>query len=259
MKLNILVTSGGTIEKIDTVRSITNISTGKLGGLTAKRFADETDVKKVFYVCTENTFKPQSDKIEIICVDNTANLENTVRAVIAKTNIDIIVHSMAVSDYRVKSVTSTVNLVDLIFSNREIITQLYLKSAKDTLVSILERSEPIIYDSGKISSDVDDMILFMERTPKIISLFQKISPLSTLVGFKLLDNMPLTTLIDKGYQVLTQNKCSFVLANDLKDISCDQHIGYFIDKNKNYTRHTNKNEIADIIVMATLCEKRKRI
>jgi len=103
------------------------------------------------------------------------------------------------------------------------------------------------------------MILFMERTPKIISLFQKLSPQSTLVGFKLLDNAPHAALIDKGYQILTQNRCSFVLANDLKDITGEQHIGYFIDKDKNYTRHTSKSEIADIIVSATLRERKKRI
>ena len=38
--MNILITSGGTSEKIDQVRSITNHSTGQLGKMIAERFLD---------------------------------------------------------------------------------------------------------------------------------------------------------------------------------------------------------------------------
>jgi phosphopantothenate-cysteine ligase len=259
MKLNVLVTSGGTTENIDTVRKISNISTGKLGGLTAGRFADEADVDKIFYVCSRSAFKPQTGKLEIVYVDDVFSLENTIKEIIGKANIDIIVHSMAVSDYRVKTVTSTVNVANFIFSNLDMVKQLDPETAKTAFASILDRSESIIRGDGKISSDVEDMVLFMERTPKIISMFQSLSPQSTLVGFKLLDNVPHADLIDKGYQILTQNKCSFVLANDLKDIKGEQHIGYLIDKDKNYTRYTSKSEIAGIIVSATLRERRERL
>jgi len=77
------------------------------------------------------------------------------------------------------------------------------------------------------------------------------------VGFKLLDNVPLDTLIDNGFQILTQNKCSFVLANDLKDITAERHIGYLIDKQKHYTRYSNKAEIANAIVSAAIKERLK--
>ena len=38
--MNILITSGGTSEKIDQVRSITNHSTGQLGKIISKRFLE---------------------------------------------------------------------------------------------------------------------------------------------------------------------------------------------------------------------------
>ena len=37
--INVLITSGGTVEKIDAVRGITNFSTGKLGSLLAESFS----------------------------------------------------------------------------------------------------------------------------------------------------------------------------------------------------------------------------
>ncbi|MCL1815082.1 MAG: phosphopantothenoylcysteine synthase, partial [Treponema sp.] len=70
MKLNILVTSGGTTEHIDAVRSISNMSTGKLGSIIAEKFAGESVVEKVFYVCSKKAFKPHSGKLEVVCVDN---------------------------------------------------------------------------------------------------------------------------------------------------------------------------------------------
>jgi len=259
MKLNILVTSGGTTENIDTVRSISNMSSGKLGGIIAGKFADETDVEKIFYLCGKNSFIPQAEKLEIVCVDSVLSLENAVKEVIGKAGADIIIHSMAVSDYRVKSITSTANIVDLVFSNLNLLKGLGEQEAKTALASLIGKSAPVVHGDGKISSNVDDMILFMERTPKIISLFQTLSPKSTLVGFKLLDNVPREILIDKGFQVLTQNKCGFVLANDLREIEGERHIGYLIDKDKNYTRYETKAEIADAIVSATMREKGRRI
>ena len=259
MKMNILVTSGGTTEKIDAVRRISNMSTGKLGSLTAERFAAEPDVEKVFYICSKTAIKPQTGKLEAVYVDSVSSLENAVKEVIGKASIDIIIHSMAVSDYRVKSVTSAVNLAELVFSNLNLFRESGEQEAKAALASLIGESEPVINRDGKISSNIDDMILFMERTPKIISLFQTLSPESTLVGFKLLDNVPHETLIDMGFRILTQNKCDFVLANDLKDIRGEQHIGYLIGKDKNYTRYAGKREIADAIVSTTMRERRRSI
>ena len=225
--MNILITSGGTIEKIDNVRSISNMSTGRLGSVIADSFLNVPTVTKVFYICTKTTILPKSENVEIIYVKSVTDLENAIREVLSHTKIDIIVHCMAVSDYKVKSVTTLSSLLGNSASSSD-------------------------YTDGKISSEVDDMVLLMERTPKIISLFQKLSPESTLVGFKLLDDAPLEKLIDKGFGVLTKNNCSFVLANDLQDITKDGHIGYLIDKNRNYTKYTTKAEIAEAIVSATI-------
>ena len=226
--MNILITAGGTTEKIDNVRSISNASTGRLGRLIANAFSARTEVGKIFYVCGKTAARSESEKAEIIYIDSVASVESALRDLFARATVDIIIHSMAVSDYRVKTVTTVSEF------------------GKTTL------------DSGKISSDVDDLLLVMERTPKIIAMFQQMAPQSTLVGFKLLDNAPLETLIDRGFGVLTQNHCTFVLANDLNDISNGQHVGYLIDKAKHFTKFETKQAIAEAIVSATIEERMRK-
>jgi len=257
--MNVLITSGGTTEKIDTVRSISNMSTGKLGSLIADRFSCEPNIEKIIYICSNATIKPQSEKVEIINIDSVSCLENAIRESLNHANIDIIVHAMAVSDYRVRTVTSTANITDLIISNLDEIKKLDSQCASSAVASLLKNPESVLSGNGKISSDVEDMLLFMERTPKIILLFQSLSPQSTLVGFKLLDNVPLDVLIDKGFLILAENKCAYVLANDLRDITDEQHIGYLIDREKNYTRYSSKTEIATAIVSAAISERTKML
>lgn len=232
--MNVLITSGGTTEKIDNVRKITNMSTGKLGSLIAASFLMNPAITKVFYVCSQTALKPEQgdlSKLEIIYADSVDELEAAVRKTLSNAQIDIIIHSMAVSDYRVKTVTTVSALLQNASQNP------------------IENSKG---NQGKISSEIDDMVLLMERTPKVIPLFQELSPNATLVGFKLLVDESLETLIDRGIEVLEKNKCTFVLANDLRDITSDKHIGYLIDRNKNFVKYTNKNEIATAIVNATI-------
>ncbi|MCL2409014.1 MAG: phosphopantothenate--cysteine ligase [Oscillospiraceae bacterium] len=220
--MNVLITAGGTTEKIDNVRSISNTSTGRLGCLIADDFSTNSSVEKIFYICGKAAARPESAKTEIIYVDSVASLENALRGLLSRVKVDIIIHSMAVSDYRVKAVTTV----------------------SDFGKTMLE--------SGKISSNVDDLLLVMERTPKIIAMFRDVSPQSTLVGFKLLDNSPFETLIDRGFDVLTQNNCTFVLANDLTEISGERHVGYLIDRTKNFTKYETKQAIAEATVSATI-------
>ncbi len=255
--MKILITAGGTTEHIDSVRSITNTSTGMLGSLIAKAFGKISATEKIYYICGKNGLVPQSERTEVIFIDTVASLEAAVRKVIKEASVDIIVHSMAVSDYRVKSVTSAALLANSIKFRLDSL-QTENKQITDAFASSLfENPETLLQDDGKISSNIDNLILFMERTPKIISLFQTLAPKATLVGFKLLDDVPQETLINTAFQVLQDNKCSFVLANDLRDISKDRHTGYLVDENKNFTRHTTKEEIANAIVTATTQKRRK--
>ena len=250
--MNVLVTSGGTVEKIDEVRSITNMATGRLGSLIADAFAAESRVDDVYYVCGKAAIRPASDSVKIMHVEGVSDLEDALKKTLATAKIDIIVHGMAVSDYRIRSVTSVSALADLALQDRSITGNQDRTAASAELASMMWENMPDMRTGGKIGSDIDDMLLVLERTPKIISLFSELSPQSTLVGFKLLHNVPKETLIDEGFRILTKNGCSFVLANDLIDIEGERHLGYLIDKDKRYVQCSTKQEIAAAIVSGTI-------
>jgi len=219
--------------------------------LIATAFSGLPNVDEIYYLCSKTAILPQSEKATIRYVDSVASLENTVNETLILTDIDIIIHSMAVSDYRVKSVTSTSKLANAIISQRDELKNIDTQSAEKIVTELLKTSESIIGSNGKISSDIDNMLLLMERTPKIISSFQVLAPNATLVGFKLLDSVSQEMLIDTACRLLQDNKCTLVLANDLSEINENGHVGYLVDKDKNYKRFTTKEEIAEAIVAAT--------
>jgi len=220
--MKILITSGGTTEKIDNVRSIINHSTGRLGCAIAEAFA--TRGCHVFYLCGKNAARPTSQMSATVLIDDADSLKSAMEQLFATNAFDIIIHAMAVSDYRVKAITDA-NGISLAAAN-------------------------------KIDSANDEICLVLEKTPKIIGMFRKIVPTATLVGFKLLDNVSRGTLIDAGHRLLVQNDCDFVLANDAADFTDDFHKGYLIDKNCDYSEYGTKSEIAQAIVEATLAHRR---
>ena len=109
---------------------------------------------------------------------------------------------------------------------------------------------------NKISSDIDDLIIHMKRSPKVISMIKETSPDTTLVGFKLLSGVPHEELIDVGYRLLQKNNCDFVMANDLREIDRDFHKGYLIHKDKSYDSMNTNEEIAQMIVRRVLEERK---
>jgi phosphopantothenate-cysteine ligase len=211
-KYKFLVSSGGTREKIDEVRSITNSSTGELGCLVCGALAEMPDCEKVFYVCGPDAARPDTDKADVIPVSDADSVAEAVKNILSKNDVDGIVHAMAVSDYRVKSVKTSGGVE-------------------------LERRQ-------KIASGEDDLFLTLEATPKIISLFPRLAPGAVLVGFKLLCGVTKETLIEAAYDLLQKNGCAFVIANDKDFITGTSHKAYLVDKNKNISEYRTKKEIA---------------
>jgi phosphopantothenate-cysteine ligase len=216
--MNILITAGGTSEKIDEVRKITNTGTGKLGALTAEKLLEARPGAFIHYVCSKNAIRPNAgENVNIVIADDTAALEKAVNKICTEHKVDLIIHSMAVSDYTVEKVTTK---------------ELY------------ESGESVVGADGKISSGLKDLVVIMKQTPKIISQLRPLAPNATIVGFKLLVDTPKETLINVAYDLLKKNDCDYVLANDMKTVEAGQHTGYLIDKEKNYTEHKTKEEIA---------------
>ena len=102
MGKNILITAGGTSEPIDRVRSITNTGTGKLGSLIAKQFSHYDETDNIFYVHCRNSVIPDCGKLIKLPILSTDDLLEAVTKLCSENRIDVVVHSMAVSDFKVR-------------------------------------------------------------------------------------------------------------------------------------------------------------
>ena len=207
--MKILITSGGTIEHIDEVRTITNISTGRLGSQIANMFLFlPNKIEKIYYVCSKGTILPSVDNkvIEIVYANSANEVYNIMEKLVPK--VDVVIHSMAVSDFGFKPSNIKLKSNDL-------------QGFKD---SIIER---------------------IVVNPKIISFVKKWNPAATLIGFKFEVNKSHEELIDVAYETLQKNNCDFVVANDKQEMKDNnQHIAYIIDKNKEVLKCANKFDIA---------------
>ena len=221
--MKILVTSGGTSEAIDRVRSITNHSTGRLGLVIT-----EALIKAGYEVClitTSHAIKPASHpNLKIIEIKNTLDLLEEMRNLVK--DYQVLIHSMAVSDYTPVYMTS----IDEVQASQDLSKFLTKQNTE-----------------SKISSKEDTQILFLKKNPKIISLVKEWNPKIHLIGFKLLVDVTKDHLIDVARESLEKNQADLIVANDLTQISSDQHKAYLVEKNSFQTA-SSKQEIADLLL-----------
>ena len=238
MKNKIIITAGGTSERIDNVRKITNSSSGKLGCTIANKLIALADDKidKIYYICSKTSLKPEHEKIELIEIIDTNDLKNKVEELLTNENISYFIHSMAVSDYTVDFVTNAKKIAENINNNKD----------KDVFSLIVENKDN--FNDSKISSYEDDLIIKLKRTPKIISLIKDLSPKTYLVGFKLLDGVTEEELIDVATKLKEKNKCDLVVANDLSNIRSGNHLAFIIGEENKYISASGKEDIAEKLI-----------
>ena len=252
--MKILITAGGTSERIDEVRNISNIATGRLGSLIADGFLRETDTD-VIYLCSEGASLPNNEKAHILYVDNVHNLKLMLEKLLLEQKFDTVIHSMAVSDYAIKFSATSDELAYYLAeslmktcNNRESNGQL-LTQINRLLSECTGNQVP-----GKISSDIENLYLCLKKTPKVISIFKELQPDTILVGFKLLAYAKEEELLLAANKLMRTNHCDFVLANDKRMIDATRHVGHLIGADQSMRRFNTKQEIADAIVE---CVKQK--
>lgn len=220
--MNVLITSGGTTEKIDRVRGITNHATGKLGSIMAKIFLDQGH--RVTLVTTAQAIKPSDhENLTIYLVSDVASLKETLEPLV-KTH-DVIIHSMAVSDY------SPIYMTDFETARNSSDLALFLNQ---------ENTE------AKIASSSDYQVLFLKKTPKLISHIKLWNSDILLVGFKLLVDVPKDELFSVARASLKRNQADYILANDLTEIDAKSHHAYLLTEDSAFEANS-KEEIAQLI------------
>ena len=222
--MNILITSGGTSEKIDRVRSITNHSTGRLGKIIAETFLDKGD--QVTLVTTPKAVHPATHpNLTIVQIENVAELLEALEPLVH--THDALIHAMAVSDYTPVYMTG-----------------LEAVAASSDMTEFLNKTN----SESKISSQDDVQVLFLKKTPKIISLVKKWKPDIRLIGFKLLVDVSKEELFKTARATLIKNQAEIIVANDLTDISNHEHKAYLVRK-ETVTQAQSKEEIAQLLYL----------
>ncbi len=224
--MKIIITAGGTSERIDDVRSITNTSTGRLGHAIGQAFLAKCrgELDRIYYLHGLRAQPLEGASVSAIPIEGVRDLQAQMQRLLIAQDIDAVVHAMAVSDYMVKEVTT----LEKIKSGGKI-------------------GDKTGLEGNKISSGIDDLAILMERSPKVIGSIKDWCPNTTLVGFKLLSHVPHETLIQVGKALLEKNACSFVLANDLAEMGGGKHKGYLIHRDGSYDTMETNEEIASMI------------
>lgn len=221
--MKILVTSGGTSEAIDSVRSITNHSTGRLGKIITETLLAAGH--EVCLITTKRAVKPEAHpNLSIQEINNTNDLLLEMQERVK--DYQILIHSMAVSDY----------------------TPVYMTGLEEVQASSnLEEFLSKQNHQAKISSTDEVQVLFLKKTPKIISLVKEWNPAIHLIGFKLLVDVSENHLIDTARNSLINNQADLIIANDQTQISTDKHRAIFVEKNQLQVVQS-KEEIAKLLL-----------
>ena len=221
--MKILVTSGGTSEAIDSVRSITNHSTGRLGKIITETLLAAGH--EICLITTPSALKPEPHpNLSIREIKNTNDLLFEMKERVP--NYRVLIHSMAVSDYTPVYMTGLDEV-----------------KTSSNLEELLDKQNI----EAKISSTDDIQVLFLKKTPKIISLVKEWNPAIHLIGFKLLVDVSEDYLIEIARKSLIKNQADLIIANDLTQISANQHRAIFVEKDQLQTVQT-KEEIAELLL-----------
>lgn len=239
---NIIITAGGTSEPIDGVRTITNSGTGRLGSLTADELSSRHNAGKIFYVCSNGAYRPKSEHAEVVTVTTVSDLQDALSRIISEHKIDAIIHSMAVSDYKVRAV-----------SEPQRIARALRGTTPHDLIDALDSTD-MRKGTEKLSSKISSPVILLEPTPKVLSTLRPSAPEAVIVGFKLLSRVPKEQLFEVAEKLMESNGCDYVLANDSSEISGDSHHAFLMSRGGNRMELFTKQEIARALADAVTKE-----
>lgn len=193
-QLKVAITSGGTVEKIDDVRVITNISTGKLGAKIADKFIDHGHF--VYYVAPRLAVSPLPLDQAIIgherrMVSDTNSVMEVMKELVPK--VDVVIQCMAISDFT------------------------------------FNREKPVKVSSKDVDGFIEYMRQTITKTPKVISNYRSWNHNAIIVGFKFTVGETKKSLIEIAKKLMVDNKLDMVFANDKSHMQkSGEHVGTLI-------------------------------
>jgi len=241
--MNIVITAGGTQERIDDVRYITNMATGSLGKIIYEKLKNFN----IFYIYTKGAKHPiknlYTPNLKLIEVSDTNSVKEAIEKVIFENKIDVFIHSMAISDYSVKSVFSIDDIFE-VFQKQSVLDKSILLHNKKSILNALNEIKGV-QKNTKISSNNEEMFISLQKTPKLVDSIKELDSDIFLISFKLLTHVSDKELIDVAHKQLLRTDSNLVIANDLSKIDGDNiHPAFFVNRNGSAKPVSSKECIA---------------
>lgn len=217
--MKLLMTFGGTREPIDSIRYISNISTGATGLFFAKAFLNANYTTTL--LASSGIAIPveirKSARVESFTTFE--NLKNLLMFYLSSHHFDIVVHLAAVGDYFVSNI----------------------------LIEGGQKGVQVV--KGKISGH-RDIYLKLELNPKLLPKLKSFSRNKDIfvVGFKLTDTEDTRQESCQVQRVLNDKNIDALVHNKLSDITGDQHIATVYHKRNFFKRATTKKELSETLL-----------
>ena len=201
----LLVTAGPTWVRIDAVRHIGNMSSGRTGLLIA-RTAAARGAAVTLLMGPGRALPTAADRAAMRVVDLVTydDLRAAVRAEVGGGAYDAMIHTAAVSDFR-----------------------------------------PLSEEKGKLPSGEEELVIRLRSTPKIVDEVKPLDPSILLVKFKLEVGRTEAELLQIAAESRARSDAELVVANDLTSISGEGHAAYLLDASGLLARTATTEELAD--------------
>jgi phosphopantothenoylcysteine decarboxylase/phosphopantothenate--cysteine ligase len=214
----ILVTAGSTVEHIDPIRVITNLSSGKMGVAIAKEAYKMGAAVTLLLGHGSYNLQELHPEVKVKTISTGKEMAEEMVSQLDSTSYDIAILSAAVADFR----------------------PIYLKSTNNS---------PTIQNTGKIDTRLTDSLeLSLVSTRKLVNEVKKLSLNKNifLVAFKAEFNISNKDLIEKAYVKLRESKADIVVANDVgrkeSFIGSENNEIFVINKNKGVAHFPAQNK-----------------
>lgn len=206
--MKILLTGGGTTEKIDSMRVITNKSTGRTALSLANTLSSEHDITLLLSSDVSKDFHKGDKYLFTSCEDLYGLLQH-----LQEQSYDLIIHAAAVGDYEVSH-----------FETKSKVT------------------------SAKIPSGLSDLTLHLKPTRKIINEIKKLYPQCYLVGFKLTDDIPNDDILLAVDKVRGQSNADLIVHNKISDRQSGLDIFHVYGRSSNSTKISSLENLAECLI-----------
>ena len=218
---NVIVTAGGTMEPLDSVRALTNFSTGQTGAQIASSLAQFGFHVQLFLSENHRVSLPTIERVDNLKLNffrTAEDLRSLLKRHLQESPIDAVVHAAAVSDFTITEVTR----------------------ADGTKAS---------FTGGKINSG-EELVVKLRPQAKLINEIKSMSSNKDLllVGFKLTDHANADEIEAKVKALFSTGQCDVVVHNDCQDRTTTSHKFSIHKKNqRSFTTCTSAVELGSVL------------